>query len=260
MNIILAMNITQRHQEILAVIKHEKHITVSEISKLLGVSEVTIRKDFNYLEEKNLIYRHHGGASLNNPYVVDLPVSQKQNIKIEEKKRIAEKAVEFIEDNDVVILGSGTTIYNMVNYISKEKNITVITSSLLIAARLCEFHNVTIIQLGGSVRYSSQSTVGPNAQEMMLQFSANKLFLGVDGIDEDFGVSTSNIEEAYLNQIMIKNTTKTFLLSDDSKFGKKGLGRICSLKDVDCLITNQKVEESFESVLKKFGVNIIVTD
>jgi DeoR family transcriptional regulator of aga operon len=73
--------------------------------------------------------------------------------------------VGFIEDNDVVILGSGTTIYNMVNYISKEKNITVITSSLLIAARLCEFHNVTIIQLGGSVRYSSQSTVGPNAQE-----------------------------------------------------------------------------------------------
>jgi DeoR family transcriptional regulator of aga operon len=84
----------------------------------------------------------------------------------------------------------------------------------------------------------------------MLQFSANKLFLGVDGIDEDFGVSTSNIEEAYLNQIMIKNTTKTFLLSDESNL-KKGLGRICSLKDVDCLITNQKVEESFESVLKK---------
>lgn len=220
MNIILAMNITQRHQEILAVIKQEKHITVSEISKLLGVSEVTIRKDFNYLEEKNLIYRHHGGASLNNPYVVDLPVSQKQNIKIEEKNRIAEKAVGFIEDNDVVILGSGTTIYNMVNYISKEKY-HCYYSSLLIAARLCEFHNVTIIQLGGSVRYSSQSTVGPNAQEMMLQFSANKLFLGVDGIDEDFGVSTSNIEEAYLNQIMIKNTTKTFLLSDESKFGKK---------------------------------------
>jgi DeoR family transcriptional regulator of aga operon len=200
MNIILAMNITQRHQEILAVIKHEKYITVSEISKLLGVSEVTIRKDFNYLEEKNLIYRHHGGASLNNPYVVDLPVSQKQNIKIEEKNRIAEKAVEFIEDNDVVILGSGTTIYNMVNYISKEKNITVITSSLLIAARLCEFHNVTIIQLGGRVRYSSQSTVGPNAQEMMLQFSANKLFLGVDlvFIVVKLGVDNGNFGDSYL--------------------------------------------------------------
>ena len=259
MNIILYMNITQRHQKILAVIKQEKHITVSEISKQLGVSEVTIRKDFNYLEEKKLIFRHHGGASLKNPYVIDLPVFEKQNIKIDEKNRIAEKAVSFIEDNDVVILGSGTTIYNMINYISKDKCITVITSSLLVSARLCEFHNVTIIQLGGSVRYSSQSTVGPNAQEMMLQFSANKLFLGLDGIDEDFGVSTSNIEEAYLNQVMIKNSTKTFLLSDESKFGKKGLGKICGLKDVDYLITNKKVEESFEAVLKKFGVNIIVT-
>lgn len=254
------MNITQRHQEILVVIKKEKHITVSEISKLLGVSEVTIRKDFNYLEDKNLIFRHHGGASLNNPYVVDLPVSQKQNINIDKKNRIAEKASSFIEDNDVIVLGSGTTIYNMVNYIPKEKHITVITSSLLIAARLCEFQNITIIQLGGSVRFSSQSTVGPNAQDMMAQFFANKLFLGVDGIDEDFGVSTSNIEEAYLNQIMIKNATKTFLLSDESKFGKKGLGRICGLKDVDYLITNEPVEDGFENVLKKFGVNVVIAD
>ena len=87
--------------------------------------------------------------------------------------------------------------------------------------------------------------MGPNAQEMMLQFSANKLFLGVDGIDEDFGVSTSNIEEAYLNQIMIKKYYKTFLLWMIPNLGK-GFSRICSLKDVDCLITNQKVEESFE--------------
>lgn len=254
------MNITQRHQEILAIIKQKKHITVSEMSKLLGVSEVTIRKDFNYLEDKKLIFRHHGGASLNNPYVVDLPISQKQNINTDEKNRIAEKAVSFIEENDVVILGSGTTVYNMINYLSKEKNITVITSSLIVAARLCEFHNITIIQLGGNIRYSSQSSVGPNAQEMMMQFFANKLFLGVDGIDEDFGVSTSNIEEAYLNQIMIKNATKTYILSDKSKFGKKGLGRICSLKDIDYLITDQPIEENFENVLKNFGVNIVITD
>ena len=254
------MNISQRHQEIIAMIREKKHITVSEISKLLGVSEVTIRKDFNYLEEKSLIFRHHGGASLNNPYASDLPISQKQNIKIDEKNKIAEKAVSFIEENDVIILGSGTTTYNMVSYLPKDKEITIITSSLLVAARLCEFPNIQILQIGGNVRHSSQSTVGPNAQQMMLQFSANKLFLGVDGIDKDFGISTSNVEEAYLNQLMIKNSNKSFVLCDETKFGKKGLGKICNINEIDCLITNQELDFEFESILAKNAVNVVVSE
>ncbi len=254
------MNISLRHQEILHRIKVKGHVTVADLARELQVSEVTVRKDLNYLEGKKLLFRHHGGASINNPYVLDRPISQKQLLNAKEKKSIAKKAASFIEENDVVVLGSGTTVFSMMSYIPKELSITVITSSLLVAASLCKFENIHIINIGGTVRHSSQSTVGQHAQEMMSQLSANKLFLGVYGVDEDFGVSTSNTEEAFLNKVMIKNSNKTFLLLDSTKFGKKGLGKICDLQEVDALITNMEIDDVFEKTLKKMGISVYFSE
>ncbi|WKS94973.1 DeoR/GlpR family DNA-binding transcription regulator [Riemerella columbina] len=253
------MNITKRHQYILDQLKQENHVLVSELAKALEVSEVTIRKDFKVLEKKGLLFRNHGGASLVNPYVVDRPISHKQHLNKSEKNRIAIAATEVIEDHDVVILGSGTTVLNMVESFPKDKTVTVITSSLLIANMLSQYEKIAVIQIGGEVRRSSQSTVGPVAQKFMEEISANKLFLGVDGIDLDFGISTSNTAEAHLNRMMIKNASKTYILSDHSKFGKKGLGQICSLRNIDCLITDQSPSEEIKKTLEKLSIQLVVT-
>ncbi|SDD90238.1 DeoR/GlpR family DNA-binding transcription regulator [Riemerella columbipharyngis] len=252
------MRLVKRHQYILDKLKNENYVLVAGIAKELNVSEVTIRKDFNLLEKKGLLFRNHGGATLVNPYVVDKPLSHKQHLNKSEKHLISMKATNFIEDNDVIILGSGTTVLNMVEHFPKDKNITVITSSLLIASTLCQYEKVNVIQIGGDVRKSSQSTVGPVAQELMQEISANKLFLGIDGLDLDFGISTSNNAEAYLNKLMIKNVSKTYILADHSKFGKKGLSHICPLKDIDFIITNKNLNEETKTTMEKYGIQVIL--
>ncbi len=253
------MNIAHRHQQILNRVKTDSHVSVSEISKELDVSEVTIRKDLKYLEEKGLLFRHHGGASLSSPYVTDKPLVLKSSINKEQKSAIASVAVTFIEDNDVIIMGSGTSVMAMADFFPADKNITVITSSLVLSARLCQLANVTVIQLGGSVRKSSQSTVGPLSQQTIQEFSASKLFMGVDGLDAVFGISTSNMDEAYLNQLMIKNSNKTYVLCDASKFGKKGLSRIGSVGEADCVITDTIPDDRIKAVFEKLSIELIVT-
>lgn len=254
------MSTAKRHQYILDKIKKEGHILVSDISKELSVSEVTIRKDLRGLEDKGLLFRNHGGASWENPYVSDKPLSHKQQINTLEKSKIAKKAVSFIEENDVIILGSGTTVLSMVENLPVDKNLTVITSSLIVSSLLCKYENIAVIQLGGDVRRSSQSTVGPISQHQLRLLSANKLFIGIDGLDVEFGISTSNTGEAYLNQQMIECSRKVYILSDHSKFGKRGLGKVCDLKEIDFLITDQKLNGDILKKLNEYGVQVVVSD
>lgn len=253
------MNTLERHRWVLEEIKRKGYVSVSEVSKFLNVSEVTVRKDLRLLEEKGLLFRNHGGAGGVDPYVLDKPISHKQNINKKEKDRIGKKSVDFLENNDVVFLGSGTTILDFVKNIPKTIHLTVVTSSLPVSSHLCEYEMVSVIQLGGDVRRSSRSTVGTLAEQVVRGISANKLFLGTDGIDCKFGISTSNIAEANLNKLMIENSNKVFILSDHSKFGKKGLGKICDFDDIDYLVTDKEVEGLLGEELDKKSVKVILS-
>lgn len=253
------MNTVERHRWILEEIKRKGYVSVSEVSKFLNVSEVTVRKDLRLLEEKGLLFRNHGGAGGVDPYVLDKPISHKQNINKKEKDRIGKRSVDFLENNDVVFLGSGTTILDFAKNIPKTIPLTVVTSSLLVSSHLCEYEMVNVIQLGGDVRRSSRSTVGALAEQVVRSISANKLFLGTDGVDCKFGISTSNLAEANLNKLMIESSNKVFILSDHSKFGKKGLGKICDFDDIDYLVTDKEVEGVLKKELNKKSVKVILS-
>lgn len=252
------MNTLERHRWVLEEIKRKGYVSVSEVSKVLNVSEVTVRKDLRLLEEKGLLFRNHGGAGGVDPYVLDKPISHKQNINKKEKDRIGKRAVDFLENNDVVFLASGTTILDFAKNIPKTMSLTVVTSSLPVSSYLCDYEMINIIQLGGDVRHSSRSTVGALAEQVIRGISANKLFLGTDGIDCKFGISTSNIAEANLNKLMIENSNKVFVLSDRSKFGKKGLGKICDFDDIDYLVTDKDVDGALRKELDDNSVKVIV--
>jgi DeoR/GlpR family transcriptional regulator of sugar metabolism len=127
-----------------------------------------------------------------------------------------------------------------------------------VAIELCNNPNINIIQLGGEVRKSSTSIVGSISEGILKQFSCNKLFLGVDGIDIDFGISTSNAAEAHLNQLMIECSEKVVILGDSSKLNKKGFGKIASLDKVDYLITDNGIGEEDKSALEERGVTVII--
>ena len=219
-------NITERHQFILNKLQKQGNVQVLDLCKELDVSSVTVRKDLKLLEDKKLLFRTHGGATTHNPYTPDKPVLEKEKLQSTEKMNIGAAAAKSIEANDSVIIASGTTMLALAKNIKSNKSLTVITSALNVALELIAHENIEIIQLGGIIRKTSSSITGTYAQSMLTDFFCSKLFLGVDGIDIEFGLTTTSVVEAHLNREMIAASQKIIVLSDSTKFGKRGFGRI----------------------------------
>ncbi|WP_026839268.1 DeoR/GlpR family DNA-binding transcription regulator [Gillisia sp. JM1] len=246
----------ERHQQILDQLKIEKHIKVATLCELLGVSAVTIRKDLKLLEEKGLLYRTHGGASFENPYINEKHIQEKEMISVEEKSNIAEAAALLIVENDYILIASGTTVQQLAKVIKPKEKLNVITSSLNVALELLKHDTIDVIQLGGHLRHSSSSVIGHYAQQILSNISCNLLFLGVDGIDLDYGCTTTNLEEAILNKKMIDCAQKIIVLADSSKFGKRGFGRICGLESIDHIITDDNLSLSIKQKLNDMGIEV----
>lgn len=246
-----------RHNEILKELDEKGHVLVQDLCEKLNVSSVTIRKDLNYLESLGLLFRNHGGASKQIRYAYEKNVVEKESINVEAKQSIARAALPLIQENDCIILASGTTMHYLARMLMGFGPLTVLTSSLRVAIELCNNPNINVIQLGGEVRKSSTSIVGSISEGILKQFSCNKLFLGVDGIDLEFGISTSNAAEAHLNQVMMECADQTVVLADSSKLNKKGFGKIASLDRVDYLITDNGISLEDQIGLEEVGVNVI---
>jgi len=250
--------LAERHQHILSRLKKEGKVSVVDLCRELDVSSVTIRKDLKLLEDKSLLFRTHGGGTSINPYTVDRPVNEKEKIHAEEKHRIGMVAAALIEPNDCVIIASGTSVLSLARCIKPEGTVTVITAALNVATELNVHPGIEVLLLGGILRKSSSSATGIYAQKVLDDFSCSKLFLGVDGIDMEFGLSTTNVMEAQLNRKMIAASQKTIVLADSSKFGKRGFGRICGLEDVEQVITDAGISEHTVEMLKGMGIEVTI--
>lgn len=232
-------------------------VDVADLSSKLKVSAVTIRKDLDLLEEKKLLYRTHGGAILADPYIATRKVSEKEKLRPEVKRRIGLKAVELLSPQDALIIASGTTVQAFARCIENMK-LTVITSAMNVAIELLDKPDIEIIQLGGIIRHSSASAVSEYAIRMLDNFSCSKLFLGVDGIDPEYGLSTTHIQEACLNQAMIAAATKTIVLADSSKFGRRGFSKICYMSDIDWVITDSGISPKMLEAIEEQGVKVTI--
>lgn len=250
----------KRHETIMSILNENDYVSVQKLSDTLGVSLVTIRKDLTVLEKGGYLYRTHGGASKKNTYAFELNVIEKESINVEQKVKIAQKALSYINENDFILLASGTTIHYLSRIIDNFNNLTVLTSSMRVAIEMCKKPNINTIQLGGTVRKSSTSVVGSISESILNQFSCNKLFLGVDGIDTHFGISTSNAAEAHLNKIMIDRADKVYVLADSSKINKCGFGKISNIDKIDVLITDEFIKKSNIKELESVGVEVVITD
>ena len=252
------LTITERHQHIINKLQREGAVTVLDLCRELNVSSVTIRKDLKLLEDKNLLYRTHGGGTLHNPYTVDKPVNEKEKIRSTEKTRIGLAAAGLIDADDCIIIASGTTVLALAKNILPKGNLTVVTAALNVALELIRHPEIEVIQLGGLLRKSSSSVTGPYSEKILGDLSCNKLFLGVDGIDIEFGLTTTNAMEAHLNRKMIETSQKTIVLADSSKFGKRGFGRICGLEDVEQIITDSGISDHIVKTLQGMGIEVTI--
>lgn len=252
------MTLAERHQFILNRIQQDQYINVVELCKELKVSSVTIRKDLKLLEDKSLLFRTHGGATLNNPYAVDRPVNEKEQMQSSEKSRIGLAAAKLLKDNQSIVVASGTTLLYFVKSIPSGMSLTVVTSSLNVSLELLRSPDIEVLQLGGLLRKSSSSVTGAHAEQILQDFYFNTLFLGVDGIDLEHGFTTTNAMEAHLNRQMIKVSQKVVVLANSTKFGKRGFGKICGFEDVDQIITDKGISQQMINHLEGLGVTVTV--
>ena len=251
-------SIAERHNYILEKLREQQFVKVSEMAEELDVTTVTIRKDLKTLEERNLLFRTHGSAMPINPYVPDMSVQIKGKLKNEEKRKIAIAAAKLIEENDSIIISAGSTNYKFAEQIQPIGHLNVVTSSLPVSILLNDIPEVSVIQLGGNLYKSSMSVRGEYASAAFNDLACSKLFLGVDGIDKEHGITNSNIDEALLSKSMIEASSKIIVLADSSKFGKRGFGKVCGLEGVDIIITDDGITDSMANMLDNLGIRVII--
>lgn len=254
------LSIAERHKYILDTLNKRGFVRITDVANELGVTKVTIRKDVKILEGKGLLYKVHGSARPTNPHVADLDVHVKDTINREAKRAIARRAVALLDDNDSVIVASGSTIYAFAEEIRSRSwhHLNIVTPFLRLGVLLNEVENVDVVQLGGTVHRKSLSVWGEEAIRALDDCICSKVFFGVDGIDPEHGITTSTIDEAKLTRRMMHAASQVIVLADSSKFGQRGFGRICALEDIDVIVTDERIPEQMISIIEEAGVDLII--
>jgi len=248
----------ERRVSILNKLDLDGQVIVSDLSKGLKVSEVTIRNDLNKLEEKKMLVRTRGGAFKLERVGADFDLSEKNTLHLQEKKRIGVAAAQLLEEGDTIILDSGSTTMEITKHLSRFSNLTIITNALNIAISLAELKNINVIIPGGILRRNSLSLVGSTAEETFQHYFCDKLFLAVDGFNLTSGLSTPNVEEAYLNKIMIGIAKKVIVVTDSSKFNKRSFAVIAPISKVDIVVTDSGISPEVQKELENSGIQVIV--
>jgi DeoR family transcriptional regulator of aga operon len=246
----------ERRRAILEILNHEGRVLVLELAQRFATSQVTIRKDLEALHAHGLVHRTHGGALPAREGALEDPtLREKEKLHRKEKLRIAEAAAGMVQEGQVVILDSGTTTTAIARALRDFKNLTIVTNAVNIAAELSG-SPVDVILTGGTLRKNSFSLVGPIAEETLRRLNADLLFLGVDGFDVHYGLSTPNLLEAQVNRTMVEVAKRTVAVCDSSKFGRRSLSLIAPPTALQEVITDRGVPKSDLRALKKAGIEV----
>ena len=244
-----------RHEEILKILTRLRTISVQELTTRLNVSEVTIRKDLNTLEEMGFILRSHGKASLAEDSRTLHTLSTRKTINTDEKKGIARRASSLIKEGDTIYIDTGSTCRYLAESISNI-SIRVITNSLDVMNVLSEEPGISLVSLGGNYRKEAGSFLGPLPIESLKNFQIETCFLGTTGILSRGIFSAQNIMESQLKQQVLSVSERRIILGDSSKLGRSAFSVFARSSDIDILITDSKFKATED--LKKLGMEVIL--
>ena len=247
----------ERRNKIIQILNAKKRVETNELIKMFNTTAVTIRKDLSVLEKEGFLKRTHGGAIKVEKLYRGLALSEKEKLHLEEKKRIVKKAVEFISEGDTIILDSGSTTNLLAKEIRDLNKLTVITNAINIASEFLD-SEIEVIMTGGTLLKDTSTLVGPLANSVLNNISSGKLFMGVDGIDFEIGLTTPNLLEASTSRVMMSRARETILLVDSSKFGRISLGVISAIDKVDLIITTKELSEHEIKAFAELGVEISI--
>ena len=253
-------NTSQRREHILQLLVKQGVVQVADMVEQFGVSAVTIRSDLSSLEDQGLVTRSYGGAKLTRTPPPEQNIHQKDTLNTALKEHIGAAAVRLIEPGDNIIIDSGTTTQHMARHMRGLERVTVMTNGLNIAWEMAEVPGVDLMLTGGLLRKESLSIQGVQAEACLDAYIFDKLFLGVDGLDLQFGATTHHEAEASLNSRMVARAKKVIVLSDASKFGRVSLHRIVMLDRVHTVITDGTISAEYRDGLQRAGIELIIAE
>jgi len=226
-----------RQQKIIEVLSEKGSITVDELKDLFKVSNMTIRRDLDRLQEMDYITRFHGGAMLTDFMSKEMTYFEKQAEHVEEKRELAKEAVKYIRENSVVYLDAGTTTLEIAKLLSGRQDLNIVTNDLRIAIQLSSSGNKVFLP-GGLVSNDTGSVYSPDAIQYLKKLNIDIAFLAASSIDKDYNVCTPDEEKMHLKKFIITNVPFKVLVADKHKYSRKSLHKIFSVDDVDVVVTN----------------------
>ena len=245
-----------RHRKIIEQLGSAGRVCVRDISQLLGVTEVTIRRDLALLERKGLLKKTYGGAVPAGPQV-KASVRYRQTRKPIAKKIIGKLASELINDGDVIYLEAGSTCYEIISYLTERKNLTIIVNSLYLMRRLGELAGHKIIIIGGQYRPDRMDMVGPAAELAIAQLGGFKAFTGADDITIDAGISGADVVTVGFAKLVLERASQVVFVGDSSKFDNPALYKIADIDQLDYIVTNTRPSKAWQQVAKKKNIKLI---
>ena len=242
----------ERSIKILSILNQKRKITVSELSELLGVSEVTMRKDLSQLEKSGLIDREHGYAML--PKTDD--ISNRLSFNYEVKKRIAQKAAESVRDGETIMIESGSCCALLAEEIViNKRDVTIITNSAFIAAFVRNKIGSRIILLGGEYQNEAQVMVGPLVKICAENFHVEKLFAGTDGFDSR-GAMSGDLMRAEAVRTMAESARNVIILTESKKFAQTGVVLLLPFERISEIYTDDQIDKETTQNLESKGIQI----
>lgn len=230
-------------------------VNVAEIARELEVSSATVRRDLRLLEDQRLLGRIHGGA-VPQGVLYELPLRYKSTRQPEQKRRIAREAATRVVDGWAIGLTGGTTTTEVARALVDQPRLTIVTNALNIASEIAVRPNLKLVVTGGVARAESYELVGPIAEASLEGLNLDMVFLSVDGISPDAGLTTHHEIEAGTDRALIERASRVTVVADSSKIGKVAFARICQLADVDELITDDGADPGAVAAFEDRGVTV----
>lgn len=253
------MLVAERYDKIVSLVNERGSIRVSELSELCGVTEETIRRDLDRLEQQGKLRRSHGGAVSVKETQAETPYFEREVMHQEEKKRIAKAAVARIEPHDRIALDASSTAWYMAS-ILPDIPLTVLTNSIKVALELSSKEKIEVISTGGILAARSLSYVGPMAERSLEAYYVEKAFVSCKGVHPERGISESNELQAMVKHKLIKQAASVYLLADASKIGVQAFTHVAGWEEIDAVITDSQIESADAKLLREKGIELIVAE
>jgi len=246
---------TKRIQQIQEYVLKHQSVSLDDLGTVFGVSKTTIRRDIRKLISEGMIQKVYGGVAISHAKLESFNERKARNPI--QKRLIAKTAADYVENGDVIFIDSGTTTLEMITFL-KTKQVTIITNNLDIIIQALRFENLTVISTGGLLERDTKSFSSYSHADSFKKYNFDKVFMASTGVSISNGVTNSSPIESGIKETIVKGNADVFLLVDHTKLDKYAMVTYCGLKEIDYLITDNFLDESYQDFAKENSIQLVV--